>query len=224
MGGSATRWSTTKPEFPNLFPFHAPNPFSVNPLMSEFGARPVELMQRVRNPGKYTNMPFFKPFHAILDDIVMLGPCSRWKPRRARAINTSPRAGPMRKRGWGAARWRRMKRRFRGPWRKLTYQMAAQKARFETSAMHISTASKIRAQASSGRKRSLEFQKGLCPQPPPPRRGTEILRNRGNDPARTPRVEQDGTEAPPEVRGMTPSEMARKDTDDRITGCCRLTE
>lgn len=97
----------------------------------------------------------------------------------------------------------------------LNYQMAAQKARFEDSSMHVSNGIKVRAQGQLG-EALLEFQKGFAINPGSTVAEQEILRTQQMIERERRRVEQTGAEAAPEVRGLTPSEMATKDTENRI--------
>ena len=97
----------------------------------------------------------------------------------------------------------------------LTYQMSAQKSRFEASAMHVSNGVKVRAQGQLG-EALLEFQKGFALNPGSTVAEQEILRTQDMIQRERRRVEQTGAEAAPEVRGLTPSEMANKETEDRI--------
>jgi len=97
----------------------------------------------------------------------------------------------------------------------LTYQMAAQKARFETSAMHISNGTRVRAQGQLG-EALLEFQKGFALNPGSTVAEQEILKTQDMIQRERRRVEQTGAEAAPEVRGLTPSEAANKEAEERI--------
>ena len=97
----------------------------------------------------------------------------------------------------------------------LAYQMAAQKARFETSSWHVSNGTKIRAQGQLG-EALLEFQKGFAINPGSTVAEQEILRTQQMIERERRRMEQTGAEAAPEVRGLTPAEMANKETEDRI--------
>lgn len=97
----------------------------------------------------------------------------------------------------------------------LNYQMAAQKARFEASAMHVTNGTKIRAQGQLG-EALLEFQKGFALSPSSIQAEQEILRTQQMIQRERQRVAATGAESAPEVRGLTPSQMANKDTEDRI--------
>jgi general secretion pathway protein D len=97
----------------------------------------------------------------------------------------------------------------------LNYQMAAQKARFEDSSWHVSSGTRIRAQGQLG-EALLEFQKGFALNPASTVAEQEILRTQLMIERERRRVEQTGAEAAPEVRGMTPAQVANKETEDRI--------
>jgi general secretion pathway protein D len=97
----------------------------------------------------------------------------------------------------------------------LNYQMATQKARMEASSMHVTNGIKIRAQGQLG-EALLEFSKGFALNPGSSVAEQEIHRTQQMIERERRRVEQTGTESPAEVRGMTPSEQANKDAEDRI--------
>src|SRR5579863_6920173 len=97
----------------------------------------------------------------------------------------------------------------------INYQMAAQKARFQSSAMHMSNGLKVRAEGQLG-EALLEFQKAYALSPSTSAAEQEILRTEEMIRRERLRVEQTGQEAPPEVRGLTPSQIAKKEADDRI--------
>jgi general secretion pathway protein D len=168
-------------------------------------------------------MLLFNRFMAILMTIVMLGPMLplEAKTRKGDKYLAEGRTHEEKKE-WDAALEAYEKALSEDPG-ELTYQMAAQKARFETSAMHISNGVKIRAQGQLG-EALLEFQKGYALSPASSVAEQEILRTEEMIRRERRRVEQTGTEAPPEVRGMTPSEMAKKDTDDRINRLLPIAE
>jgi len=97
----------------------------------------------------------------------------------------------------------------------LVYQIAAQKARFEASATHVTNATKVRSQGQLG-EALLEFQKAYALNPSSMVAEQEILRTRQMILRERKRVESTGTEAPPEVRGLTPSELSKKENGERI--------
>jgi general secretion pathway protein D len=105
----------------------------------------------------------------------------------------------------------------------IVYQMAAQKARFQASAMHITNGVKIRQQGQLG-EALLEFQKGFALNPSSTIAEQEILRTQDMIQRERRRVEETGKEAPPDVRGMTPIEVAKKEVNDRIDRLLPLPE
>ena len=97
----------------------------------------------------------------------------------------------------------------------LVYQIAAQKARFEASAAHVTNATKIRSQGQLG-DALLEFQKAYALNPSSMVAEQEVLRTQQMILRERKRVEATGKEAAPEVRGLTPSELSKKEQGERI--------
>ena len=97
----------------------------------------------------------------------------------------------------------------------LVYQMSAQKARFEASAMHVTNGTKIRSEGQLG-DALLEFQKAFALNPASSVAEQEIVRTQQMIERERVRVEQTGQQAPAEVRGLTPAEVANKEAEDRI--------
>jgi general secretion pathway protein D len=97
----------------------------------------------------------------------------------------------------------------------LNYQMAAQKGRFEASSMHLTNGAKTRVAGRLG-EALLEFQRAFAMNPSSTLAEQEIIRTQQMIERERRRVEQTGAQAPPEVRGLTPAEMANKDAEDRI--------
>ncbi len=97
----------------------------------------------------------------------------------------------------------------------LIYQIAAQKARFEASATHVTNATKVRTQGQLG-EALLEFQKAYALNPSSMVAEQEILRTQQMILRERKRVESTGAEAPPEVRGLTPSELSKKENAEKI--------
>jgi general secretion pathway protein D len=81
--------------------------------------------------------------------------------------------------------------------------------------MHLTNGTKIRAQGQLG-EALLEFQKAFAMNPSSTLAEQEIIRTQQMIERERRRVEQTGAQAPPEVRGLTPAEMANKDAEDRI--------
>jgi tetratricopeptide (TPR) repeat protein len=157
----------------------------------------------------------FNRFMAIFVTIAMLGPTLplEAKTRKGDKLLAEGRAHEEKKE-WDAALEAYEKALSQDP-SELVYQMAAQKARFEASAMHVTNGTKIRAQGQLG-EALLEFQKAYALNPASTVAEQEILRTQEMIERERRRVEQTGVAAPPEVRGLTPSETANKETEDRI--------
>ncbi len=81
--------------------------------------------------------------------------------------------------------------------------------------MHVTKGNTIRGQGQLG-EALLEFQKAFAMNPASTLAEQEIIRTQQMIERERRRVEQTGAEAAPEVRGLTPAEMANKDTEDRI--------
>src|SRR5580693_9106364 len=96
----------------------------------------------------------------------------------------------------------------------MVYQMAVTKARFETSSMHVTNGIKIRGQGQLG-EALLEFQKAYAINPASSNAGQELVLTQQMIERERHRVEQTGKQASAEVRGMTPSEMANQEAEDR---------
>ncbi|MGA3016919.1 MAG: cohesin domain-containing protein [Bryobacteraceae bacterium] len=97
----------------------------------------------------------------------------------------------------------------------LSYQIPAQKARFEASAAHVTNATKVRSQGKLG-DALLEFQKAYALNPSSMIAEQEILRTQQMIMRERKRVESTGQEAPLEVRGLTPSELSKKENGEKI--------
>lgn len=97
----------------------------------------------------------------------------------------------------------------------LTYQIAAQKARFEASATHVTNATKVRSQGQLG-DALLEFQKAYALNPSSMIAEQEVLRTQQMILRERKRVESTGQEAPPEIRGLTPGELSKKENSEKI--------
>ena len=97
----------------------------------------------------------------------------------------------------------------------LVYQIAAQKARFEASATHVTNATKVRSQGQLG-EALLEFQKAYAINPSSMIAEQEVLRTQQMILRERKRVESTGKEAAPEVRGLTPAELSKKENGEKI--------
>jgi general secretion pathway protein D len=157
----------------------------------------------------------FNRFLAILMTVVMVGPMLplEAKTRKGDKYLAEGRAHEDKKE-WDAALEDYEKALSEDP-SDLNYQMAAQKARFQASSMHITNGNKIRAQGQLG-EALLEFQKGFAINPASTIAQQEILQTQQMIERERRRLAETGAQAPPEVRGMTPGEAANKDVEDRI--------
>jgi general secretion pathway protein D len=97
----------------------------------------------------------------------------------------------------------------------LVYQMAAQKARFQTSQVHIAAGLKLRTAGQIG-EALLEFQKAYGINPSSAAAQQEIARTGQMIERERKRVETTGREAPPEERGMTPVETMKSQEQGKI--------
>ncbi|MBZ5723897.1 MAG: hypothetical protein LAP87_02765 [Acidobacteriia bacterium] len=98
----------------------------------------------------------------------------------------------------------------------LVYQMGAQRSRFQASQKHVENGLKIRAQGQLG-EALLEFQKGYAQNPGSQIAAQEIITTQQMIERERKRMEQLGKESAPEERALTPSEEARKQTQDKIS-------
>lgn len=97
----------------------------------------------------------------------------------------------------------------------IVYQMAVQKARFETSQLHLDNGLKLRAQGQLG-DAMLEFQKAYAINPGSVVASQEVQLTQEMIARERKRVQDTGKEAPPAVRGLTPPEQLKKDDMDKI--------
>jgi len=97
----------------------------------------------------------------------------------------------------------------------IVYQMAAQKARLEASAVHVSNATRIRALGQLG-DALVEFQKAYALNPGSTVAQQEILRTQEMIARERKHVEETGKETPPADRGMTPADVERKTEGEKI--------
>ena len=172
-------------------------------------------MQTLRNPRKVPNMLRFNRFLTVFMTAVMIGPMLplEAKTRKGDKYLAEGRAHEEKKE-WDAALEDYEKALSEDPG-DLNYQMAAQKARFEASSMHLTNGTKIRAVGRLG-EALLEFQKAFAMNPSSTLAEQEIIRTQQMIERERRRVQLTGAEAPPEVRGLTPAEMANKEAEDRI--------
>jgi len=157
----------------------------------------------------------FNRFLAILMTAVMLGPMLplEAKTRKGDRYLAEGRAHEEKKE-WDAALADYEKALSEDPG-EMNYQMAVHKARFEASQAHYTNGTKVRGEGQLG-EALLEFQKAYAINPASTLAEQEIVRTQQMIERERLRVEQTGKQAPPEVRGMTPAEVANRETEDRI--------
>jgi general secretion pathway protein D len=97
----------------------------------------------------------------------------------------------------------------------LLYQMATEKARFQASQKHVDEGLRIRALGQLG-EALLQFQRAYQINPGSSVAEQEIVRTQQMIERERKRVEETGKEAPPSVRGLTPAEQAKKETQEKI--------
>ncbi|SPE37939.1 Type II and III secretion system protein [Candidatus Sulfopaludibacter sp. SbA6] len=95
------------------------------------------------------------------------------------------------------------------------YQMAAQKARFQASQMHVGLGLKARAQGQLG-DALLEFQKAFAIDPGSMVADQEIRRTQEMIQRERKRIEETGKESPPEQRALTPVEEMKRENQRKM--------
>ena len=97
----------------------------------------------------------------------------------------------------------------------VVYQMSAQKARFQAAQAHVDRGLKTRNQGLLG-EALLEFQKSYAINPGSSVAVQEIRRTEEMIQRERARVQETGREAPAQERALTPTEVAKKETRDKI--------
>jgi len=97
----------------------------------------------------------------------------------------------------------------------MVYQMAAEKARFQASQGHVDKGLKIRSQGLLG-EALLEFQKAYALNPGSAVAVQELRRTQEMILRERKRVEETGKEATAEERGLTPTDVVKKEIRDKI--------
>src|SRR5579883_1139008 len=103
------------------------------------------------------------------------------------------------------------------------YQMACDRARFQSSQAHVENAIKIRNTGRLG-DAFLEFQKALSINPGSVIAGQELMETQAMIDRERKRVQETGHESPPEIRALTPYEEARREDSERIARIMPLPE
>ena len=153
-------------------------------------------MGTLQDSRKLHKMFRFNRFMAILLTIAMVGPMFplEAKSRKGDKYLAEGRAHEDKKE-WDAALEDYEKALSEDPG-EMVYQMAAQKARFEASAMHVSNGIKVRTQGQLG-EALLEFQKGFALNPASMAAEQEIVKTQEMIERERRRVEETGVAAPP---------------------------
>src|ERR1035438_40962 len=97
----------------------------------------------------------------------------------------------------------------------IIYQMAAQKARFETSQKHVYSGLRLRGDGQLG-DALLEFQKAYAINPGSVVASQEIQLTQEMIARERKRVQDTGKESPPEIRSLTPADQLKKDDMEKI--------
>ncbi len=105
----------------------------------------------------------------------------------------------------------------------LTYQMAAEKARFQCSQMHVDRGLRLRGQGQLDQS-LLEFQKAYAINPGSAVAAQEVQITRQMLERERKRVETTGKEAPPAERALTPTEQYNQQEQKRLDGLMGVPE
>jgi general secretion pathway protein D len=97
----------------------------------------------------------------------------------------------------------------------IVYQMASDKARFQTAQSHIDKGTKLRNRGMLG-EALLEFQRAYAINPSSAAAEQDLRRTREMIEVERKKVQESGKESPPEERALTPAERAKKEANDRI--------
>src|SRR5450432_2934980 len=97
----------------------------------------------------------------------------------------------------------------------IVYQMAADKARFQTAQSHIDKGTKLRNRGMLG-EALLEFQRAYAINPSSAVAEQDLRRTKEMIEVERKKVQESGKESPPEERELTPAERAKKEANDRI--------
>lgn len=97
----------------------------------------------------------------------------------------------------------------------IVYQMAEDKARFQTAQSHIDKGTKLRSRGMLG-EALLEFQRAYAINPSSAAAEQDIRRTREMIEVERKKVQESGKESLPEERALTPGERAKKESNERI--------
>ena len=167
-------------------------------------------------------MLFFNRLTAILLTVLLIGPTLPLQARNKGNQYLAQGRAFEEKKDWDAALDAYEKALSQNP-ADVAYQMAAQKARFQAAQAHLENGLKKREQGQLG-EALLDLQKAYGLNPAASVIEQELRLTQQMIERERKRVEQTGKEAPPEVRGLTPIEEAKKQTQERLRSIMPLPE
>jgi general secretion pathway protein D len=160
-------------------------------------------------------MLFFNRLTAIIVSLSMLAPLAplEAKTRKGDKFFSQGRVDEAKK-NWDAALDNYEKALAEDP-AEIQYQMAVDKVRFHASESHIDKGLVARGRGQLG-EALIEFQKAYAINPGSAIAAQELAETQRMIQRERQRVEQTGKEAPPEIRALTPGELAEKKEEDKI--------
>ncbi len=161
-------------------------------------------------------MSFFNRLTVVALSAVLIGPGMSLGAARARKTNPDFAQGRALedKKDWDGALAAYQKALSQDP-SNLEFQMAIQKARFESAQAHVEKGVKLRVQGMLG-EAMLEFQRAFAINPASGVAVQEVRTTQEMIQRERDRVMKTGKESSPEDRGLTPMELLKKQTDDRL--------
>jgi len=160
-------------------------------------------------------MPFFNRLTAVVLAAILIAPAGLLEARTKKGDKyLAEGRGSEAKKEWDAALESYEKALSEDP-SDMVYQMAAEKARFQASQGHVDKGLKIRSQGLLG-EALLEFQKAYALNPGSAVAVQELRRTQEMILRERKRVEETGKEATAEERGLTPTDVVKKEIRDKI--------
>ena len=166
-------------------------------------------------------MSFFNRLTAVVLAALLIAPLAPAKTKKGDRYLGQGRAAEAKK-DWDVALDNYEKALSEDP-AEVVYQMAAQKARFQAAQAHLDHGLKIREEGQLG-DALLDFQKAYVYNPASSAAEQEIRRTQQMIERERQRVQQTGKEAPPEQRGLTPVEEARRESEAKLNTLLPLPE